>query len=60
MTEVLGYVQYDSQDLIENMRRKTEQALQDETITLEEAQHLLQNYEHSLGRSTYLDAINEQ
>lgn len=60
MTEVLGYVQYDSQDLIENMRRKTEQALQDERITLEEAQHLLQNYEHTLGRYTYLDAINEQ
>jgi arginine decarboxylase len=54
MTEVLGYVQYDSEDLIENIRRRTEQALQDNTITLEESQLLLQHYEHSLSRYTYL------
>lgn len=54
MTEVLGYVQYDAEDLIENIRRRTEQALQDNTITLEEAQLLLQHYEHSLNHYTYL------
>ncbi|MDJ0706994.1 MAG: biosynthetic arginine decarboxylase [Leptolyngbyaceae cyanobacterium MO_188.B28] len=54
MTEVLGYVQYDSEDLIENMRRRTEQALQEGQITLSESQLLLQNYEHSLSRYTYL------
>ena len=54
MTEVLGYVQYDSEDLIENMRRRTEQALQEGQITLAESQLLLQNYEHSLSRYTYL------
>ena len=54
MTEVLGYVQYDSEDLIENIRRRTERALQDKTITLEESQLLLQHYEHSLSRYTYL------
>ena len=54
MTEVLGYVQYDSEDLIENMRRRTEQALQEGRITLAESQLLLQNYEHSLSRYTYL------
>jgi arginine decarboxylase len=54
MTEVLGYVQYDSEDLIENIRRRTERALQDRSITLEESQLLLQHYEHSLSRYTYL------
>ncbi|MFM7426248.1 MAG: biosynthetic arginine decarboxylase, partial [Elainella sp.] len=56
MTEVLGYVQYDSEDLIENIRRRAEQALQENQITLQEAQLLLQNYEHSLSRYTYLSA----
>ncbi|MGC9528691.1 MAG: biosynthetic arginine decarboxylase [Limnospira sp.] len=54
MTKVLGYVQYDSEDLIESIRRQTEAALQAQKITLEESQLLLQNYERSLGRYTYL------
>lgn len=54
MKEVLGYVQYDSEDLIENIRRRAEQALQDRKITLQESQLLLQYYEHSLSRYTYL------
>lgn len=54
MTEVLGYVQYDAEDLIESVRQKTEQALQEKRITLQESQLLLQNYERSLSRYTYL------
>jgi arginine decarboxylase len=55
MTEVLSYVQYDSEDLIENIRRRTEQALQDEHHhPAKEAQLLLRHYEHSLSRYTYL------
>ncbi|HEY9878806.1 MAG TPA: biosynthetic arginine decarboxylase [Leptolyngbyaceae cyanobacterium] len=54
MKEVLSYVQYDSEDLIENIRRRTEQALQDRAITLQESQLLLQHYEHSMSRYTYL------
>lgn len=54
MTEVLGYVQYDWEDLIESIRQQTEQALQEGRITLEESQRLLQNYENSLRRYTYL------
>lgn len=54
MTEVLGYVQYDSEDLIENIRRQAEQALNEHNITLQESQLLLQNYERSLSRYTYL------
>ncbi|NJL37927.1 MAG: biosynthetic arginine decarboxylase [Leptolyngbyaceae cyanobacterium SM1_4_3] len=54
MTEVLGYVQYDSEDLIESVRQQAEQALQEKKITIQESQLLLQNYEHSLSRYTYL------
>lgn len=54
MTEVLGYVQYDSEDLVESIRKQTEQALKERHITLQESQRLLQNYERCLGRYTYL------
>ncbi|HEY9708273.1 MAG TPA: hypothetical protein V6D48_08720, partial [Oculatellaceae cyanobacterium] len=54
VTEVLGYVQYDAEDLVESVRRRTEQALRENRITLEESQRLLQNYEQSLGSYTYL------
>ena len=54
VTEVLSYVQYDAEDLVESIRRRTEQALQENRITLEESQLLLQNYEKSLGSYTYL------
>ena len=52
--EVLSYVQYDSEHLLETMRRRTEVALQNQQITLEEAQKLLQNYASSLNNYTYL------
>ncbi len=55
ISEVLGYVQYKAEDLVETMRRRTEQALIENRLTLEEAQILLQNYERSLGSYTYLD-----
>ncbi|MFB2833343.1 biosynthetic arginine decarboxylase [Floridanema evergladense] len=54
MKEVLGYVQYDVEDLVEKIRRRSEQALQEKRITLQESQLLLQNYERSLSRYTYL------
>ncbi|MDF0553502.1 biosynthetic arginine decarboxylase [Kamptonema sp. UHCC 0994] len=56
MKEVLSYVQYDSESLVESIRRQTEQALQQNKITLAEAQLLLQNYERSLTRYTYLQS----
>lgn len=55
MTEVLGYVQYDSEDLVESIRRQTEVAMRDRQISLQESQLLLQNYERSLSRYTYLN-----
>jgi len=54
ITEVLGYVQYDAEDMIESIRQQTEDALETGRITLEESQRLLQNYEQSLSRYTYL------
>lgn len=54
MAEVLGYVQYDTETLLERLRQQTESALQQEQISLEEAQRLRRNYEESLQRYTYL------
>lgn len=56
MKEVLSYVQYDAESLIESIRRQTEAALQQNKITLSEAQLLLQNYERSLSQYTYLQS----
>jgi arginine decarboxylase len=54
MREVLGYVQYDAEDLVEKIRRQCEHALEEHQITLEESQRLLENYERSLRSYTYL------
>lgn len=54
ITEVLEYVQYDADDLIEEIRKQSEAALQEQHITLPEAQLLLKNYERSLRGYTYL------
>jgi arginine decarboxylase len=54
MTEVLQYVQYSREGLLENVRRATEQALQANQISLAEASLFLKDYEHSLNGYTYL------
>jgi len=54
MTEVLQYVQYSRDGMLENLRRETERALEAKQITLLEARLFLQNYEHSLNGYTYL------
>jgi arginine decarboxylase len=55
--EVLSYVQYDADDLVESIRLQTERALQDQQISLQESQLLLKHYEASLSRYTYLTEI---
>lgn len=55
IAQVLSYVQYDSKDLLETMRHRTETALQNKDISLLEAQKLLQNYTRSLNSYTYLE-----
>jgi len=52
--DVLTYVQYNVDDLIETIRRRTEKALQNNHITIEESQLLLQNYTQSMRSYTYL------
>lgn len=51
--EVLSYVQYQAADLLETMRRRTEKALQQNKLSVAEAQKLLQNYENNLNSYTY-------
>jgi len=56
MSEVLSYVQYDAEDMVENIRQRCERALEEQHITLAESQRLLQSYEQSLQRYTYLNS----
>ncbi len=57
MKEVLGYVQYHSDDLLESIRQKTEVAIAGGQITLHESQLLLKCYESCLGAYTYLSGL---
>lgn len=52
--EVLQQVQYDPKDMIEQIRRRSEQALQKGQITIEEASKLMANYKAGMNRYTYL------
>jgi hypothetical protein len=51
---VLSYVQYSSNELIAQMRKDVESALQMKRITLEEAARFLRFYEQGMGAYTYL------
>jgi arginine decarboxylase len=57
MKEVLGYVQYHSDDLLESIRQKTEVAIAGGQISLHESQLLLKCYESCLGAYTYLSGL---
>ncbi len=54
MADVLRYVQYDRQAMVESIRRATEQALQHKHMTIEEARRLVETYERCLSGYTYL------
>ncbi len=54
MREVLSYVSYDVDDLEENIRQRTERAIESGRMTLKESQLLLQGFEAGLRRYTYL------
>jgi len=56
ITEVLAQTQYSSEELLENLRRHTEQALEKNLISLPESRRLLNNYQQGLGNYTYLNA----
>lgn len=52
--EVLEQVQYDPEDMIEQIRRRSEKALQAGQITIEEARKLMANYKAGMDCYTYL------
>lgn len=54
MAEVLRYVQYDGEQLLDDVRRASERALQESRMTLDQARLLLGHYETSLRSTTYL------
>jgi len=56
MSEVVSYVQYDAEDMVERIRQRCEKALDENHITIAQSQRLLQTYEHSLSRYTYLSS----
>ncbi|MEO1761862.1 MAG: biosynthetic arginine decarboxylase [Cyanobacteria bacterium J06629_18] len=56
MSEVVGYVQYDVEDMVERIRQRCEEALEQNQITIAQSQRLLQTYEQSLSRYTYLSS----
>ncbi|HAN45769.1 MAG TPA: arginine decarboxylase [Cyanobacteria bacterium UBA8156] len=59
MADVLRYVQYDRQAMVESIRRATEQALQQKQMTIEEARRLVETYERCLSGYTYLQSENQ-
>jgi arginine decarboxylase len=52
--EVLSYVQYSAEDLLETMRRRTELALIEKRLTIKQSQLLMNHYKKSLESYTYL------
>jgi len=55
VTEVLGYVQYQKQDLVQRVRRANEEALRKGLLTFEESALLIRRYEEGLAGYTYLE-----
>jgi len=55
VTEVLRYVSYTREGLIERMRRSAETALRSGKITLDDSRALLRAYEEGLAGYTYLE-----
>ncbi|AFZ45212.1 arginine decarboxylase [Halothece sp. PCC 7418] len=60
ITEVLAQTQYSSEELLENLRRHTEQALEKNLISLAESRRLLNNYQQGLANYTYLKANDQE
>jgi arginine decarboxylase len=55
VTEVLSYVQYHRPELIESIRRATEESITKGTISKNEARVLMRHYEEGLSGYTYLE-----
>ncbi len=59
MADVLRYVTYTPDDMVESVRRQAERAVQQERITVQQMRLLLDHFEQALGRYTYLAAPNQ-
>ena len=55
VTEVLGYVQYQKQNLVQKIRQANEEALRRGLLTFEESALLVRRYEEGLSGYTYLE-----
>ena len=55
VSEVLGYVQYQKQHLVQRMRRANEEALRRGLLTFEESALLMRRYDEGLSGYTYLE-----
>jgi arginine decarboxylase len=55
VTEVLGYVQYQKQQLVQQVRQANEQALRRGLLTFEESALLMRRFEEGLSGYTYLE-----
>ena len=55
VTEVLSYVQYNRHELVESIRRASEDSILKGTLTKNEAKALMKHYEEGLSGYTYLE-----
>lgn len=55
VTEVLGYVQYSKQNLVQRLRKANEEALRRGLLTFEESALLMKRYDEGLAGYTYLE-----
>lgn len=55
VTEVLSYVQYGRSEMVDSVRKATEESIQKGTITKHEARLLIKHYEEGLSGYTYLE-----
>ncbi len=53
--DVLGYVHYDTKELVSNMRSMVESAVRNKKITIQESAQLMDFYERGLAGYTYLE-----
>ncbi len=57
--EVLSYVEYFETDLLANLRRSIERALEEDRLSLEESAQIQRRYEQGLAGYTYLSKSSE-
>jgi hypothetical protein len=55
VTEVLGYVQYQKQNLVQRVRQASEEALRRGLLTFEESALLIRRFDEGLSGYTYLE-----